>query len=391
MVRPVLAVTMVLAALGSAQAQEAPKETYKIGLVAPLTGPFTSTGKQVMAGAQFYLQQNGNTVAGKRIELIIKDDAGIADQTRRLVQELIVNDKVNAIAGFGLTPLALAAAPLATQSKTPMIVMAAATSIVTERSPYIVRTSFAQAQPVVVIADWQARHGMKKVVSMVSDFAPGYNSETFFKDSFTRAGGQVVEALRIPLQNPDFAPFLQRARDATPDGLFVFVPAGQAAALMRQFSERGLDKSGIRLFGAGDLTDDDTLNNMGDVMLGTVTAYFYSAAHPSEKNRAFVDGVRKANNNMRANFFAVSGYDGMHVVYEALRKTAGSIDGDALVGAMKGMAWESPRGPISIDPDTRDIIQNIYIRKVEKKGGELWNTEFETIADVKDPVKAARK
>ena len=219
MVRPVLTVTMVLAALGSAQAQEAPKETYKIGLVAPLTGPFTSTGKQVMAGAQFYLQQNGNTVAGKRIELIIKDDAGIADQTRRLVQELIVNDKVNAIAGFGLTPLALAAAPLATQSKTPMIVMAAATSIVTERSPYIVRTSFAQAQPVVVIADWQARHGMKKVVSMVSDFAPGYDSETFFKDSFTRAGGQVVEALRIPLQNPDFAPFLQRARDATPDGL----------------------------------------------------------------------------------------------------------------------------------------------------------------------------
>ena len=391
MVRPVLAVTMVLAALGSAQAQEAPKETYKIGLVAPLTGPFTSTGKQVTAGAQFYLQQNGNTVAGKKIELIIKDDAGIADQTRRLVQEFIVNDKVNAIAGFGLTPLALAAAPLATQSKTPMIVMAAATSIVTERSPYIVRTSFAQAQPVVVIADWQARHGMKKVVSMVSDFAPGYDSETFFKDSFTRAGGQVVEALRMPLQNPDFAPFLQRARDATPDGLFVFVPAGQAPALMRQFVERGLDKSGIRLFGAGDLTDDDTLNNMGDVMLGTVTAYFYSAAHPSEKNRAFVDGVRKANNDMRANFFAVSGYDGMHVVYEALRKTAGSIDGDALVGAMKGMAWESPRGPISIDPDTRDIIQNIYIRKVEKKGGELWNTEFKTIADVKDPVKAARK
>ena len=250
--RSVLAATMALAVLGSAQAQEAHKETYKIGLVAPLTGPFTSTGKQVAAGAQFYLQQNGNTVAGKKLELIIKDDGGIADQTRRLVQELIVNDKVNALAGFGLTPLALAAAPLATQSKIPMIVMAAATSIVTERSPYIVRTSFAQAQPVVVIADWQARHGMRKAVSMVSDFAPGYDSEIFFKDSFTRAGGQVVEALRIPLQNPDFAPFLQRARDATPDGLFVFVPAGQAAALMRQFVERGLDKSGIRLFGAGD-------------------------------------------------------------------------------------------------------------------------------------------
>lgn len=249
MVRPVLAVTMVLAALGSAQAQEAPKETYKIGLVAPLTGPFTSTGKQVMAGAQFYLQQNGNTVAGKRIELIIKDDAGIADQTRRLVQELIVNDKVNAIAGFGLTPLALAAAPLATQSKTPMIVMAAATSIVTERSPYIVRTSFAQAQPVVVIADWQARHGMKKVVSMVSDFAPGYDSETFFKDSFTRAGGQVVEALRIPLQNPDFAPFLQRARDATPRRPFRVRPCrsgGRADEAVRRARARQVGDQAVR-------------------------------------------------------------------------------------------------------------------------------------------------
>src|SRR4030088_1563975 len=291
---------------------------------------------------------------------------------------------------FGLTPLALAAAPLATQSKTPMIVMPAATSIVTERSPYIVRTSFAQAQPVVVIGDWQARHGMKKVVSMVSDFAPGYDSETFFKDSFTRSGGQVVEALRIPLQNPDFAPFLQRARDATPDGLFVFVPAGQAAALMRQFVERGLDKSGIRLFGAGDLTDDDTLNNMGDVMLGTVTAYFYSAAHPSEKNRAFVEGIRKANNGMRANFLAVSGYDGMNVLYEALRKTAGSTDGGALIGAMKGMKWESPRGPISIDPETRDIVQNIYIRKVEKVDGELYNIEFQTFEAVKDAGKTKK-
>jgi branched-chain amino acid transport system substrate-binding protein len=384
-----LAAALLLALTAATGRPAAGQETFKVGLVAPLTGPFTSTGKQVVAGAQLYLQQNGATVAGRKIELIVKDDGAVADQTRRLVQELIVNDKVNAIAGFGLTPLALAAAPLATQAKIPMIVMAAATSIVTERSPYIVRTSFAQAQPVVVIADWQAKNGMKKVVSLVSDFAPGYDSETFFKDSFTRAGGQVVESLRIPLQNPDFAPFLQRARDAAPEGMFVFVPAGQAAALARQFVERGLDKSGIRLFGAGDITDDDILNNMGDVMLGTVTAYFYSAAHPSEKNRAFVDGIRKANNGMRANFFGVSGYDGMHVLYEALRRTSGAGDGDALVGAMKGLRWESPRGPISIDPETRDIIQNIYIRRVEKRG-ELWNIEFATVENVKDPVKAAK-
>ena len=197
--------------------------------------------------------------------------------------------------------------------------------------------------------------------------------------------------LRVPLLNPDFAPFLQRVRDTAVDGVFVFMPAGQAATMMRQFVERGLDKSGIRLIGAGDITDDDLLNNMGDVMLGTVTAYFYSAAHPSEKNRAFVEGMRKANSGMRANFFGVGGYDGMHVLYEALRKTGGASDGDVLVAAMKGMRWESPRGPISIDPETRDIIQNIYIRRVEKKDGELWNIEFETVPDVKDPVKAARK
>ncbi|MCC6776358.1 MAG: ABC transporter substrate-binding protein [Hyphomicrobiales bacterium] len=380
-----------IAALAALTTTALAQEPFKIGLVAPLTGPFTSTGKQVVAGAQLYLQQNGPTVAGRRIELIVKDDGAVADQTRRLVQELIVNDKVNAVAGFGLTPLALAAAPLATQAKVPMIVMAAATSIITERSPYIVRTSFAQAQPVVVIADWEAKNGVKKAVSLVSDFAPGYDSEAFFKNSFTRAGGQVVESLRIPLQNPDFAPFLQRARDAGPEGMFVFVPAGQAAALARQFVERGLDKSGIKLFGAGDITDDDILNNMGDVMLGTVTAYFYSAAHPSEKNRAFVDGIRKANNGMRANFFGVSGYDGMHALYEALKRTNGAGDGDALVGAMKGLQWESPRGPISIDAETRDIIQNIYIRRVEKRDGELWNMEFATVENVKDPVKAAKK
>jgi transposase len=223
------------------------------------------------------------------------------------------------------------------------------------------------------------------------DFAPGYDSETFFKDAFTKASGQVIESIRVPLQNPDFAPFLQRAADVSPDGLFVFVPAGQAGALIRQFVQRGLDKSGVRLFGAGDITDDDLLNGMGDAVIGTVTAYFYSAAHPSEKNKAFVDAFKKANNGMRPNFFAVSGYDGMHLIYEALKKTNGSTNGDVLVTAMKGMAWESPRGPIAIDPETRDIVQNIYLRKVEKVNGELYNIEFETYEAVKDPVKAAKK
>ena len=241
------------------------EETIKVGLILPMTGPFTTTGKQVEAGARFYMQQNGASVDGKKIELILRDDAGIADNSRRIAQELLVGDKVNILAGFGLTPIALAVAPLATETKTPMVVMAAATAIVTERSPYIVRSSFPQAAPVVIIADWEAKHGLKKVATVVSDFAPGHDSETYFKQTFTRAGGEVPLALRVPLLNPDFAPFLQRVRDTSPDGVFVFIPAGQAATMMRQFVERGLDKSSIRLFGAGDITDDDLLNNMGDV------------------------------------------------------------------------------------------------------------------------------
>ena len=379
--------TCVVVAAGRIAAQE----VVKIGLIVPLSGPFTSTGTDIKAAVDLYMKEHGDTVAGKKIMLIVRDDQGIADQARRLAQELVVNDKVSFLAGFGNTPVALAVAPISAEAKIPQIVMAAATSVITERSPYIVRTSFAQAQPVVVIADWVAKKGIKKVVTLVSDFAPGYDSEAFFKDTIAKAGGQVSESIRVPLQNPDFSPFLQRAADAKPDGLFVFVPAGQAGALIRQFVERGLDKSGIKLFGAGDITDDDVLNDMGEQVLGTVTAYYYSAAHESTKNKAFVDAYEKANNKRRPNFFAVAGYDGMHLIYEALRKTHGSTNADVLLSAMKGMKWESPRGPIQIDPETRDIIQNIYIRKVERKNGQLYNVEFATVEAVKDPVKAAKK
>ena len=369
----------------------AAEDTIKVGLVLPMTGAFTSTGRQIAAGARLYMQENGATVAGKTVELVLKDDAGIADNTRRITQELLVNDKVQFLAGFGLTPLALAAAPLATQTKVPMVVMGAATSFVTERSPYIVRTSFAQAQPVVIIAEWVAQNGIKRAMSMVSDFAPGYDSETYFKERFTKAGGEIAESIRVPLQNPDYAPFLQRVRDVKPDGLFAFVPAGQTGGFFRQFVERGLDKSGVRLFGAGDLTDDEFLNQMGDAVLGIVTAYFYSAAHPSAKNKAYVEAFKKQNRGLRPNFFSVGGYDGMHAIYAALTKTGGSTDAEALVDALKGASWESPRGPISTDPDTRDIIQDIYVRKVERRDGELYNIEFQTFPAVKDPVKAAKK
>jgi branched-chain amino acid transport system substrate-binding protein len=379
---------VAFAALASAPA--AAQDSVKIGLILPMTGPQTSTGKQIDAAVKLYMQQNGTTVAGKKIEVLLKDDGAVPDNTKRIAQELIVNDKVNIIAGFGVTPAAMAAAPLATQSKTVELVMAAGTSIITEASPYIVRTSFTLAQSTVPMAEWSAKNGIKKVVTMVSDYAPGIDAETSFKDAFTKAGGEVVQAIRFPLANPDFSPFLQRAADAKPDAIFIFVPSGQGGAFVKQFVERGLDKAGVKIIGSGDVTDDDLINGMGDQVLGTVTAHFYSAAHPSAMNKAFVEAFKKAA-GFRPNFMAVGGYDGMHLIYEALKKTGGKADGDSLLAAMKGMAWESPRGPVSIDPETRDIVQNVYIRKVEKVNGELYNVEFATVEAVKDPVKAAKK
>jgi branched-chain amino acid transport system substrate-binding protein len=360
------------------------QETVKIGLILPLTGPFAPTGRQIEGGVRLYMQQHGDKVAGKKIELIVRDDGNVADATKRIAQELVVNDKVSVLAGFGLTPLALATAPISAEAKVPQIIMGAATAIIPDRSPYIVRTSMVTSQITVGIADWAPKSGLKRVITLVSDYAPGIDIEKAFSDRFKASGGEIIEQLRVPLANPDFAPFLQRAADAKPDGLFVFVPAGVGAIFMKQFVERGLDKSGIRLIGTGDMTDDDILNNIGDVALGLITSHHYSAAHPSALNKTFVADFQKANNK-RPNFMGVSGYDGMALLYKALEKTKGNANGDALVEAMKGMSWESPRGPISIDPATRDIVQNIYVRKVEKKDGELYNVEFQTFDAVKKP------
>jgi branched-chain amino acid transport system substrate-binding protein len=378
---------LALAAADTALAQD----SVKIGFILPMTGQQQSTGKQIAAAVKLFMAQNGDTVAGKKVELIIKDDAAVPDNTKRIAQELIVNDKVTFLAGFGVTPAALAVAPLATEAKTPEIVTAAGTSIITEKSSYIARTSFTLAQSTVPMADWAAQNGIKKVVSMVSDYAPGADAEKSFREEFTAKGGEVLDTIRFPLANPDFSPFLQKAADQKPDAIFVFVPSGQGGAFVRQFVEKGLDKAGIKIIGPGDVTDDDLLNGMGDAIIGTITAHFYSADHDSAANKAFVAAFKAANNGMRPNFMAVSGYDGMHLMYEALKKADGKTDGDSLIAAAKGQAWESPRGPISIDPDTRDIVQNVYIRKVEKKDGELYNVEFATFTAVKDPIKAAEK
>ena len=362
----------------------------KIGLILPMTGQSASTGRQIDAAVKLWMAQNGNKIAGRTVEVILKDDGAVPDATKRIAQEMIVNEKVTVIAGFGITPTALSTAPLATQSKTPLVVMAAATSSVTEASPYIVRTSFTLPQVTVGMADWAAKNKIKKVVTLVSEYGPGFDAEKFFDSQFRLNGGQIIDKLRTPLKSPDFAPVLQKVIDAKPDALFVFLPSGQGAAFMKQFAERGLDKSGIKLIATGDVTDDDQLADIGDVALGVVNSHHYSAAHPSATNKKFVEAFQAANKGMRPNFMAVGGYDGMRVIYKALEATKGA-GGDALLAAMKGQIFESPRGPVLIDAQSRDIVQDVYIRKVERvpaMGNGLYNVEFDVIKAVKDPGKA---
>jgi branched-chain amino acid transport system substrate-binding protein len=385
--REILAVAALCVVPGLASAQD----TVKIGLILPMTGQQASTGKQIDAAVKLYQAQNGTTVAGKKVEVILKDDTSVPDVTKRLAQELVVNDKVAVLAGFGITPSAMATAPIATQAKVPEVVMAAGTSNITEASPFVVRTSFTLAQSAVPMAEWAYKNGIKKVVTMVSDYGPGIDAEKSFSDKFKADGGTIIENLRVPLRSPDFAPVLQKAADTKADALFVFVPSGAGAQFVKQFIERGMDKGGMKLIATGDVTDDDQLNGMGDAVVGVINAHNYSAAHDSPLNKRYVEAFTKANGGLRPNFMSVGGYDGMHLIYEALKKTGGDANGEKLIAAMKGLAWESPRGPISIDPATRDIVQNIYIRKVEKKDGELYNVEFATIPNVKDPVKAAKK
>src|SRR5262245_13815848 len=373
-----------IVAAGTAGAQG----TITIGMVMPMTGPLAAAGQQVLAGARLYVKQHGDAVAGRQIELIVRDDASSGETGKRLIQELVVNDKVDVIGG-SLTADLLPSAPLLTEAKKPTVIMISSTTAVVGKSPFFVRTSWTLAQSSAILADWAVKKGIGKAVTLVTEFAPGLEAEETFTNNYKAAGGQVAEAIRVPLRNPDFAPFLQRVREATPQALFVFIPSTQAAAFARQFVERGLDKAGIALIGPGDLTDDEALPNMGDAMLGVVTAHFYSAAHPSAINAAFTDAYRKEAKD-GANFMAVSGYDGMHAIYEALRKASGSTDGKALIAAMRGMTWESPRGPMAIDRNTGEVVHNIYIRKVEKTDSELRNIEFDTFNNVRDPRVAAK-
>ena len=379
---------MILAIAVSAGASANAQNAVKVGMVMPMTGGLAAAGQQVVAGARLYIKQHGDKVAGRQIELLVKDGASSPETGKRLLQELIVNDKVDVIGG-GLTADLLPGASLFTEARIPAVIMLSSTTAVVDKSSFFVRTSCTLAQSSGIIANWAIKSGLTKAVTLVSEFAPGLEAEETFTNNYKAGGGQIAEKIRVPLRNPDFAPFLQRVHDAAPQAVFVFIPSVQAATFAKQFVERGLDKAGIKLIGPGDLTDDEALANMGDAMLGAVTAHFYSAAHPSELNKTFAEAYQKAYGS-RPNFMAVSGYDGMHAIYEALKKTGGSSDGPALVAAMKGAAWESPRGPMSIDRNTGEVVHNIYIRHVEKVNGELRNIEFVTFSDVRDPRVAAK-
>jgi branched-chain amino acid transport system substrate-binding protein len=365
----------------------AANSTLKIGCSLPLTGAgFNSVGRELTAAFKVYQQQHGDTVAGRKIEIIIRDDAGVGDAARRLVQEMIVNDKVD-IVGVGVTPCALAVAPLITEAKKPTVVMSSGASVTTTKSPYFVRPGFIIPPQAWTLAEWAVKNGSKRAVTLVNDWSPGWEAEQTFKTRFTQIGGDIAETLRVPLASPDFAPALQRIADLKPDTAFIYFPGPLAPVFTRQFQEKGLSQSGIKVMGPGDLVDDDSLNNAGDQMIGIITAGPYSAAHNSALNRTYVTDFMKVA-GQRPDFISLGAYDGLHLIYEALKKTDGDADGDRLIAAIKGLSFESPRGPITIDPVTRDVVCNIYIRRVEKIGGELWASEFETYPNVRDPLKS---
>jgi len=361
----------------------------KIGLINVLSGQFADAGIQLDNGIKTYMKQHGDGVAGRKIELIRRDVGGPApDVAKRLAQELVVRDNVDLLAGFLLTPNALAAADVSAQSKKFMVVMNAATSIIITKSPYMIRTSVTLPQVMETFGTWAARSGIKKCYTMVTDYGPGHDSEAAFQRAFKEAGGEIVGSVRFPMANPDFSAFVQRAKDLDPECIYIFIPGGaQPAALGKAFAERGIDLNRTKVLGSGETTSEQALKTMGDAGLGMISAWHYDYKSPAPLNVEFV----KAFNEMHGrnpDFFSLGGYDGMHAIYEALKKTAGKTDGDALINAAKGMKWESPRGPMSIDAQTRDVVQTIYIRRVEKVGGELVNVPFDKVENVRDPTRA---
>jgi branched-chain amino acid transport system substrate-binding protein len=386
-----LRLACAVAAVSMATAANA-QGTIKIGLIMPYSGQFADTATQLDNAVKLYVKQNGDTVAGKKIEFVRKDTGGIApDVAKRLAQEMVVRDKVDVLSGLILTPNALAVGDVSAEAKKFTVVMLAATSIVTTKSPFMARTSVTIPQLQESFGTWAYKSGIRKIYTMVSDYGPGHDAEAGFHRAFKEAGGEIVGSVRYPVANPDFSAFIQRAKDLDPEAIFVWVPGGaQPGAVGKALAERGIDPKKTKILGQDVLTDEQALKSMGDAGLGIITVANYDFNHDSTANKQFVKAYNEAYGR-NPDIFSIGGYDGMHLIYEALKKTGGKTDGDALIAAAKGTKWESPRGPMSIDPDTRDVVQTVYIRRVETVGGNLVNVEFDKIENVKDPIKARMK
>ena len=366
------------------------EDALRIGLIATYSGPYADYGRQFDAGVALYLKEHGGKIAGRKVEIVKKDTAGPApDAAKRIAQELVVRDKVKVLTGLDFSPNAYAVGAIATQAKVPTIVMNAASSAITTSSPYVARLSFTVQQVTDPMARWMLRQGVKEAYTVVADYASGQDAETAFKKAFTAGGGKVVGDVRTPMSNPDFSAYVQRIKDSKPQAVFFFFPSGvMPPAFLKVWKERGMEEAGIKLFATGEATDDSFLEATGEVALGLVTSHHYSYAHPSAKNRKFVkDFEAQFGTAMRPNYFAVTAYDAMAAIDLALAKTQGDVSGDKIMEALKGLAFESPRGPVEIDSATRDIVQTVYIRKTEKAGGKLVNAEFDKFDRVKDPAK----
>ncbi len=389
--KPVLGALSLAAAVIVATSANA-QNPLKIGLISAYSGQFADTAAQIDNGVRLYMKEHGAAAAGRKIEIIRKDTGGPnPDVAKRLAQELVVRDGADILAGFTLTPEAMAASDISAEAQKFMVIMNAATSIITTKSDYSVRSSLTLPMIGDTLGKWAYKEGVRKAYTMVADFGPGHDAEQSFQKAFKEAGGEIIGSVRMPVANPDFSAFVQRAKDLNPESIFVFIPGGaQPAALGKAFAERGVDPNKIKILSTGEPVDETALKSMGDIAIGRISAWHYDYNLNNPLNKKFVAAF---NTEFKRNpdFFAIGGYDGMHIIYEALKKTGGKSDGPSLVEAAKGLKWDSPRGPVAIDPETRDVINTVYIRRVEKVGNELVNVEFDKFENVKDPIKAAMK
>jgi len=396
MKKATLPLALAAALVTMAASVPAAAQTVKIGFITSYSGLNGNLGPYMERAVRLYTKLHQKELPpGVKIEFLVRDDTGPnPDKAKQLAQELIVRDKVNLLAGLVFTPNALAIAPLATEAKVPLVIMNAGTSVITTRSPYIVRVSFTLWQSCYPLGQWAAKK-FKTAYTMVSDFGPGHDCEDAFARATREGGGQVVGSVRVPLQNPDFVPFMQRVKDAKPDTLMVFIPAGKtASAVLKAFSDLGLKQAGVKLIGPGDVTPDEELQGMGDVALGTITVHHYSADAERPANKAFVAAWKKEYGAGEVpDFLSAASWDGMDMIFQAIKQQKGKLDPDRTMEIFKSYKNpNSPRGPISIDPETRDIVQNEYLREVKKVNGQLANVEIETVATaLKDPWKELQK